>query len=85
MLNGYTDKVKEVPMFIANDYELKKEQYKDLLREAEKERLIRQVSENREKSANSQKEGGLLLKVFHAEKHSPALMSFKNADTGACK
>ena len=72
-------------MFIANDYELKKEQYKDLLREAEKERLIRQVSENREKSANSQKVGGLLLKVFHAEKHSPASISFKNADTGACK
>ena len=85
MLNGYTDKVKEVPMFIANDYELKKEQYKDLLREAEKERLIRQVSENRKKSANPQRMGGLLFKVFHAEKRSPASMSFKNADTGACK
>jgi hypothetical protein len=85
MLNGCTDKVKEVQMFVANDYELKKEQYKDLLREAEKERLIRQVSENRERSANSQRIGGLLSKVFHAEKHSPTLMSFKNADTGACK
>jgi hypothetical protein len=72
-------------MFVVNDYELKLAQCRDLLREVEKERLIRQVGENQKKSTNSPGISGLLSKIFHAEKHSPASMSLKNADTSACK
>jgi hypothetical protein len=38
-------------MMFSKDYAIKQEQYKDLLREAEKERLVRQMTANREKPA----------------------------------
>jgi hypothetical protein len=37
------DRLSEVVMYFFNDYESRKEHYKDLLREAEKERLIHQA------------------------------------------
>lgn len=72
-------------MVSLTDYELKIEQHKDLLCEAEKERLIRQISGGQERSVNLPGMSSSLSKVFYAKNRSPALMSFKNADTGACK
>jgi len=66
-------------MFIANDYALKQEQYQDLLREAEKERLIRQVMTRGEGARVWPRIRTLFAAVIDAGKHTPLPVSVRNA------
>jgi hypothetical protein len=47
-------------MFTWRDYTVKQEQYRDLLREAEKERLIKQLQDDCGSSTPGQARGGLV-------------------------
>ena len=70
-------------MFILNSYEVQQERHKDLLREAEKARLIKQALAGRPKSAVWQRISDLFSRADD-EQSSVTLMKLQNADTGAC-
>jgi hypothetical protein len=71
-------------MFISNDYELKKEQYQDYLRQADKDRLI-SLMVHRERLAVGQSIRDLFEGVFNFIKCLPSMIRFRSADTYVCK
>ncbi len=71
-------------MFIANDYELKKEQYKDYVRQAEKDRLI-SLMVHSERLAVGQSVRDLFGGAFNFIKCLPSMIRFRSVDTYACE
>ncbi len=66
-------------MFISNDIQFKQEQYNDLLREAEKERLIRSLFNREAKSSVVETVRHFLAEKIEAGRDAVLLMRLKNA------
>ena len=67
-------------MFMSNGDGFKREQYKDMLREAEKQRLINQLLAHREGAAVWQRAGDFVSDVFDNVKHASLVMKLRNAN-----
>ncbi|MBN1991869.1 MAG: hypothetical protein JW953_04150 [Anaerolineae bacterium] len=66
-------------MFIAHDYELKREQYRDLLREAEKERLIKLLAGGSNRPEEKENLENLFAGMAGAAKRSVLIAKLRNA------
>jgi len=67
-------------MFGANDFEFKQEQYKDLLREADKERLVNRLFTREEKPSVVETIREFLVDKIEASKDAVLLMRLNNAN-----
>ena len=66
-------------MYLENGYGFKKAQYQDMLREAEKERLINQLMARREGAAVWQRINDVWSDAVDAGKRVPMMMKLRNA------
>ena len=66
-------------MYLENGYGFKKAQYQDLLREAERERLINQLQARREGTEVWQRISDVWSDVVEAGRRVPVMMKLRNA------
>ena len=66
-------------MFGLNDFQAKREQYNDFLRQAEKERLINSITGRRERPSLFDGLREFFAEKIEDSKHSSLVMKFRNA------